>query len=62
MVDGDQKTDRLPESAVLTEARPVIIQFEAPDNLWDPQILEINAKVELKETSQEVRRILGTEK
>ncbi|MCL6588722.1 MAG: hypothetical protein K6U80_02085 [Firmicutes bacterium] len=62
MVDGDHKTDRLPDSGVLNEARPVILQFEAPDNLWDPQILEINAKVELKETSQEARRMLEMEK
>ena len=47
MVDGDRKVDRLPENALLNEAKPVILNFEVPDDLWDPKTLEVTAGVSL---------------
>lgn len=58
MVDGDGKVDRLPENALLNEAKPVILSFEVPDDLWDPKTFEIAARVTLVDNRAEIESML----
>jgi hypothetical protein len=54
MVDGDAKVDRLPDNALLNEAKPVILNFDVPDDLWEPKTPEINADVSYHDNRAEI--------
>lgn len=54
MVDGDSKQDRLPDNALLNEAKPVILNFEVPDDLWEPKTREVTATVSYLDNRAEI--------
>jgi len=58
MVDGDAKLDRLPDNALLNEAKSVILNFEIPDDLWEPKPLEVNAEVSYHDNRAEIESML----
>ncbi len=58
MVDGDAKADRLPDSALLNEAKSIILNFEVPDDFWEPKTPETTAAVSLPDNHPEIESIL----
>ncbi len=58
MVDGDAKIDRLPDNALLNEAKSVILNFDVPDDLWEPKIPKVDAKVSYHDNQAEIEMML----